>query len=221
MSKDYANKKMFTHRHRPQHERRFFPLIGAMFAVVCLLGAIGYAFHVHRPIFAKEHFAAWVSQAKVIMSRKDKTPIKTTPPASAQHDEIQFDFYTELPNMQVNFPASAQSKLFSITAARKPVNKLAGQIDESIQSAIAQHKANSTKLTPQSPQFTVQIGEFKDPLNASQLRLSLLLAGIETEVVKIAAHTYRVQKGPYTSERQARLFQRQLSKKGFESTIKN
>ncbi|HSW69223.1 MAG TPA: SPOR domain-containing protein [Gammaproteobacteria bacterium] len=206
MSRDYANKN----RRKPRGESRF--VLAGIFAVVCLIGAIIYAFHVHE-----QTVAVWMNHVKTLMSRKNNSSVKTPlPSAVAENDEIKFDFYTELPNMQVNLPARTETKPFSISVHKQtlpPVN-LAGKIDESIQAVMAEQ----VKKPPL--QFIVEIGEFKDRLNASQLRLSLLLAGIETEVIKTEQQTYRVQLGPYGSERQAKSSQRRLNNKGFESTVK-
>jgi len=195
MSKDYANKNRLT-RQRKRSGPMFVSLAGAIFATICFIGAAAYFVHAYQRATLFSHVAAWFNHAKTIVS---KTSIKReqSPPV-AKHDEIQFDFYTELPNMQVNLPRSAE------------------QIDESIKTVIALHTANNKNT---AAQFIVRLGEFKDPLNASQLRLSLLLAGIETEIVKTADHQYRVQQGPFATERQAKSAAQKLNKKGFEGSV--
>ena len=210
MAKDYANKKMFNQRRSSKRGRDQTKRTGllAFFAGSCLLGAaIIYGMHLSHgkvTIWSESIFNAFKHHDKM----QAKAPNAQAAPA--QNEDVHFDFYTELPNMRVALPASASTETVK-TISRPP--QTVGQVDESIKSVIDSRK------TP--TQIIVQLGEFKDPLNASQLRLSLLLAGIETEVVKTATHTYRVQKGPYSSERQAKAAQQQLNKKGFDSMIKN
>ncbi len=232
MARDYANKNRFTKRPKPK-QYRLATFVGLIFASVCITsGILIYVFHMHQQAMSQGKFASWFEHAKSLVSHKQKTPVKTASSKPvAPHEEIQFDFYTELPNMQVNLPASAQSKLVSMTehkatqkTEKSPVaqeSNLAGQIDDSIKTMMAQHALNKIKkpTTPMT-QYVLQVGVFKDQVSASQLRLSLLLSGIETQIVKTGEHTYHIQRGPYSSERQAKSAQRLLSKKGFESSIK-
>lgn len=67
--------------------------------------------------------------------------------------------------------------------------------------------------------YYVQLGIFKNALDASQLRLSLLLSGVEADVVKVNNQSYSVQLGPYMRETQAKSMQQRLSKKGFDSSV--
>jgi len=205
MARDYANKRVS----RPQ--RKIPRVFLAIFAVFCLLGALAiYAVH-HQ-----QGMPNWLSSAKGLVGHKEKNTFAI---ASAPPEEIQFDFYTELPNMRVNLPVSAEAKPFS-TIIRKPTEQalqpidLTSKIDESIKSALKQQGTQKAAV-----QFIVQINEFNEQISASQLRLSLLLAGIETEVVKTAEGKFRVQKGPFTSEHQAKAVQRQINNKGFDATI--
>jgi len=228
MAKDYANKNRVIQGRKRGQEPRFVPLLAAILGVICFLGVIIYSVHLyHQTTFfsnSKEHVTSWFNHAKTMMSRKDKAVTKTPQPqASAKNDEIQFDFYTELPSMQVNMPASAQLKSVVKTVQ---ADHLATQIDDSIKTVMARKLAADIKdikdINKKAPlQFILQLGEFSQQVNASQLRLSLLLAGIETEVIKLPEHKFRVQQGPYASERQAKLAQNRLSRKGFESSIKS
>lgn len=226
MSKDYANKNKFTKQRKHQSQRKFFPFAGAIVVIVFFISVMVFAIHVYHQstFFSKEHMTGWFASAKNLVSKKEnKTIVSQTP---AEHEEIQFDFYTELPNMRVNFPESAHAELkpFS-TLTEKTMDKSDNKMIEvnplvrqsaSIKTVIAQPSDNKN----QSTQFILQLGEFNDQINASQLRLSLLLAGIETEIVKLSEHKYRVQSGPYANERQAKAAERRLNKKGFEGSIK-
>lgn len=201
MPKDYAK----IRRQTSQNDRRFVSGMGLIFAVIFLMAGIAYALYTHQQVFSKTRLLSWLGHAKTVTAPQNVKQV------SAQNEEVQFDFYTELPNMQVNLPSSAKAQLFP--------QKTTGQIDASIQSVIEQHQAKMVAIKKPAAQFFVVIGEFKDLIGASQLRLSLLLAGIETEVIKTEKETYRVQQGPYASERQAKTKERLVNQKGFESTI--
>ncbi|HSW94250.1 MAG TPA: SPOR domain-containing protein [Gammaproteobacteria bacterium] len=202
MPKDYAKKMISARRRQHQKERSVLHAALAMIVALGLIIVAVYAFHAYRQsrFFSNEHVAGWVTRATAMVSRKDKTAAKTgklqvTSPA----DDIQFDFYTELPNVQVNLPETTELKPAPATAAAP---------------------ATTTAPRKQAVQYVVLVGEFKDPVSASQLRLSLLLAGVPTDIVKTPEHTFRVQQGPWPSQKQAKSAQRQLSKKGFEGSIR-
>lgn len=214
MSKDYANKKQFTYQRKRSERRKLVSYGATVVAVICLVSGMVYVFHAYQQhTFALNgHPTQWFSRAKTFIARNKKT-VSSHAPAD-QQEEIQFDFYTELPSMQVNLPTSS---LHSTDMSEKRA-LLMGQLDESIKTTLTQQAVTHAKKP--TLRFILQMGEFGDPVNASELRLSLLLAGIETEIVKIAEHNYRVQQGPYANERQAKSAQRRLSSKGFEGVIK-
>ena len=228
MSRDYANKNMFSNQRKTRKRSGRNTVWLAAIACFCLLGAlVVYGVHLHETtgLFSKEKMSAWVDSAKSILGHKIKQPINKSAksPDSAQNDDIHFDFYTELPNMRVNLPASADSKVFTSTkpAAEKVFathsSVEAAKIDDPIKTSLVKHPATIQA----AKQYILQIGEFGDLLSASQMRLSLLLAGFDTQVVQTPTHRYRVQQGPYTSEREAKSAQRQMNKSGFDSIIKN
>lgn len=209
MSKDYANKNKYRPRRNDRCDTKFIPLAAAIFAVICFLSAMIFIIHAYHQstFFSREHIASWFSHAKTMVAKKNKTSTNVSETQkTAENNDIRFDFYTELPNMQVNLPESAQM----------PEQK----IEQSIKTVMAPKKINTVSAKKQTIQFIVQVGEFKNQLDASQMRLSLLLAGIETEIIKTPEHRYRVQQGPYPSARQAKLAQKQLSRKGFEGSVK-
>ena len=230
MSKDYAKKMMSAKRRKPRAEPRFAAIAVSVVAVVCFVSAIVYAAHVYHQagLFSHPQVTTWLDSAKSVFSHKNNKVVKATKPAApAAADDIQFDFYTELPNMQVNLPASASAQLKPLAppvVANKPnpgapsVTKLAGDIDNSIKAVMAQHATNAEQKP--AIQYVVQLGEFKNQVGASQLRLSLLLAGVETQIIKISDHVWRVQQGPWSSQRQAKLAQQKLGRKGFDGEVK-
>ena len=162
----------------------------AVFAGLCLIGAaITYAIHLHQESRFLPGIHISTWVEKAIGNVKNK-PI-TEAQKTVADEPIHFDFYTELPKMRVAIPAVAP---------------------------IASEKALSA-APKTTAQFVVQISEFKSQIQASQLRLSLLLAGIDTQIIKTTQQTYRVQQGPFGTERQAKTAQQRLNQKGFDSTL--
>lgn len=221
MPKDYAKKMISARRRQHQKDRSVLHAAVAVIVAFCLIAVLVYALHVYRQsgFFSKMHVAGWVDSAKAMVSRKGNVSARKvkSPPASPM-DDIQFDFYTELPNVQVNLPETTELKPAPMAAPARQLGNSIMQVDDSIKMAMAKKAVNT--LPKQVVQYVVEVGEFKDPVSASQLRLSLLLAGVETEIVKTPAHTYRVQQGPWSSQRQAKSARERLSKKGFEGSVK-
>ncbi len=80
--------------------------------------------------------------------------------------------------------------------------------------------APSPDLTPDSPQkeqYVVQIGVFQHAKEASEMRISLLLAGFEVSLLKTEAG-FILQDGPYKDISDAKRMQAALKKKGYENT---
>jgi cell division protein FtsN len=218
MRKDYAKKNMFAQKRKLRKEPPRLSVLLTVFLVAFAVSVTGYWMYAHHGF--RDGSIAWIASAKSLFVKHKADPVKVAKQQDSNQDDnnIRFDFYTELPKMQVNTGTIVDKKPF---VSPKLVEKLPrpaelAEIDNSIQSIIATKKS---QIKP-SVQYTLQLGVFKDQLSASQLRLSLLLAGIDADVVKMQNNTYRVQKGSYTTENQAKSMQRQINKKGFDSEIK-
>lgn len=89
-----------------------------------------------------------------------------------------------------------------------------------------QMKVASTELPPPpvvtTVSYTLQLGLFEDNNSASQLRISLLLAGVNADIVPIKQNNhvkYRVQQGKYSTLALAMKNQRALEDKGIMSEV--
>lgn len=217
MRKDYA-KNIFIAQRRSNKRSTRFSAIVIVFLTAFVISTSAFWIYKHNGI--KESMTIVVSELKTLMGRKNSDPLKTTKtavnPANANTEDkpIRFDFYTELPKMQVNVPNDASQKNPSSSPA----------VNSARPGALAFTGATSldkkSKAAPPTNQFILQLGVFKDEISANQLRLSLLLSGIETDVIKLENRTYRVQKGPFASTNQAKSMQRRLNKKGFDSDVR-
>jgi len=215
MSKDYASKNKFSNR-RKSHKKKWVGIaivVIGLFAMLCLA-----VIKTQSSFLSNKHFtfsSLTVSRVKNNKNIKNEMVKKET----GSGESIQFDFYTELPGMQVNKPASAKADLKPENNLIPDLKRTRNQVDESIKSALNQHTLN--KVIKDYPQYILQFGEFKNQITASQLRLSLLLAGIDTNIVVTKENFYRVQQGPFLNQHQAKVNQRKVNKKGFESAIKS
>ena len=208
MRKDYARNIIIAQRRSTQRPTRLSVIV-IVFVVAFIISTAGFWIYAHNGV--KESITILASEMRSLITHKkpDAQPPKTPVAANAQTENpIRFDFYTELPKMQIKAPEMAVSKT--------PVKNL----PRPRALAFIEHVKTKPPLAPPATQYIIQLGVFKDEISASQLRLSLLLSGIETDVVKLANHTYRVQKGPFATSNQAKYMQRRIDKKGIDSIVR-
>lgn len=208
--------------------------------VIALLIGVLYAVHLTQQPSAvpgQSMVESWVSNAKGWFAR-DKKPLASkkhhvTASREAAEEDIQFNFYTELPKMGVPVPQSTAeasktgpapqstteaSKTRSapqllVTKPALPVNVERSQVKAS---AMAQ-------TTSGQASYLLQIAAFKNKTAAGEMRVSLLLAGFEVLVIETMVANqpiYLLQQGPFSTLAQAKSIQEALKKKGIESVIK-
>jgi cell division protein FtsN len=96
------------------------------------------------------------------------------------------------------------------------------KIDQAIENVAPVADAAAASKPPVQPYY-LELGTFSNPANASQLRISLLLAGVDAEVIKIRESNqdvYYVRYGSFPNMGQAKAKQERLMQKGVTSTIK-
>lgn len=222
MPKDYVKYPYKPNRQLAEHgwRKRLLLVIIPIF----LLSAIVYGFYIyktHEADFAKLSISSWMTRMEAFISQPSakpdanipKTPIKED---NKQENEIQFDFYTELPNMQVT--------------PSEPVNH---------DTVVSNENSRTLLKTPEQPnqkkelikaddgtkkeQYVLQIAAFKNQTAAGEMRVSLLLAGHEVNIVKSNMGDqliYLVQQGPYSNMAQVKSAQQELKQKGIDSVVK-
>lgn len=208
MARDYKN----CFAEPPKKSRRNEWVALLILAVVALGATALHLSHVTDKSLPHQTFAEWVAEIKTKWQHRSSIlPSKplTLAQKEAPQNQVRFDFYNELPNMKVGVPetVSASAKLVSTTPAQPAVPATTNQSGGPV--AATTH-------------YFVQIGTFKSSAEASQLRISLLLAGIEAEVVKKDTQgqpTYVVQQGPFASAGLAKSTQKRLLDKGFSTTV--
>lgn len=195
MAKDYA--KQFSNKKQGRNWFVDFLLVLALFLLV---SGLIYAAYAHKnPSAVKFPINEWVVRIKSAFSHK-KAIVPTQPPAvkeeASSEPSVRFDFYTELPAMQVG--------------AKSGSIRLREEAKVDFPPSPAEH-------------YFLELAVFKTESEASQARLSLLLAGIEADVVKAASKDqsiYRLQQGDYTDKKSAKTAQLALQQKGISAVIR-
>ena len=211
MPRDYAKYKPQTQQQRVAqgwHKRLLLIVV-----LICITSVLVYGVYLYKqngtgPL--QQKMSVWITKVRAYINHK-KTD--TLPPANPsvqkakQETEIRFNFYNELPNMQVTLPETEE-------AVPAPTTK-----------AVAKETKKEGNRPEQANQYIVQLGIFKNEAAAGQMRVSLLLAGFEADTVTSPDENntvlYRVQKGPYATLAQAKAVQKQLQKKGVAGLIKS
>lgn len=199
MAKDYA--KYASIKRAPENKKggHLF-LAGILFLVIAVMSVFGfYAYRLHMegsPISA----ATVLAKLKNVVSHKHKNEI-TVATASTQvvkaEQEVHFDFYDELPNMQV---------------------KVAPEDDAAKHSVVPVKSAPTSTTQEAKSGYIVRIRMLTSENEASEMRISLLLNGTDATIIK-GDKGYSLQQGPYTTLSQAKKAQKQLQTKGIDCSV--
>jgi cell division protein FtsN len=251
MAKDYA-KATFEGTRTRRKQRSRGGLLPIIFVSLLLIGLLaGYYLYQNKAVvFNHKNIALWVDQMKSLLHR-EKPQLAANP--SAKNDqsnappsepEVHFDFYTELPNMQVKLPATENEVGKNTPSSVAPLNNpakpavaaktsssaneekiLSIPMEMASEAALSNAAANPAKRAPEAaaePQYVVQVGAYKNDSTASEMRISILLAGFDVSVVKTKVGdqiVYRIQEGPYSSMARAKSAQKKLQAKGFDGVV--
>lgn len=193
MARDYA--KMFSGRgpgEPPERGGRIVWLV--VFVLLLGLSAIWFRFHAPR-------FLTGESLAERARQNLAGRPAPEPP--------VHFDFYAAL-------PAAERGAL----PATPPETAQKAAVDP-----FPPSRVNSA--VPQSPtgyQYVVQLGLFSEHTAASRARLNFLLSGIDSVIVKEknarGETIFRIQQGPWASEKAARVAEARLRRKGLETLLR-
>lgn len=242
MPKDYAKRVLTTSR-KPKPKRRRIEFFILPFVLVSVIGYIWFT-HFENKKVSHEN---WLTRIKTFGHRNKIIKTHTASAnniATQPESDIHFDFYTQLPNQKILLPTDYKDANTSpLATARANHNKKVDQslIDEALVSAqgmktkvminsslsqdsrtvSSSQKAFPSK-TPEQAQYVLSFGQFKSAAEAGQLRISLLLADCEAEIVELHSKRgkiFRVQKGPFMNPSLAKQTQQQFFKKGVTSEL--
>src|SRR6185295_7547009 len=119
-------------------------------------------------------------------------PLTIKPPTVVEN-QVHFDFYTDLPNMRIKIEKLKQAQ--SISSDKKNLPKKPGETS-----------------------YILQIGVFKTENEANQHRVTLLLSGIEVQMIQ-TEEGYQLQKGPYSNLKEVQRLQKKLQTNEVSSVI--
>lgn len=170
-------------------------------------------------------------------------PQPSTPTTTPQPVKPKYDFYTLLPESQVEVPAGAipEEQKPSTTPvpltpeqeAERALALLEGREPPKITPPVATPEADkaatdkaaapaeAAKAVP-STQFFLQAGSFRNKNDADKLRAQIILLGqnVQIESGKVREETWhRVLVGPYGSREQLAAAQKQLAGNGFSNLL--
>jgi len=225
MARDYAKYRLQPKQKQTENGWRNRLLLSIL--IGCVVGLIIFGVYIYKntPLESpRQKFATWVTQVKLFLSHKKTgaSLLTKSPPMrqAKQEPEIRFNFYTELPNMQVTLPETEQVP--SKQALTTKQNLLAATTKTEPLFPAKELKKNKNGAE-NAGQYILQMGVFKNETAAGQVRVSLLLAGFEADIVKSVDGNqtlYRIQKGPYMTLAQVKEVQKQLQSKGIMGLVK-
>lgn len=137
---------------------------------------------------------------------------------NTEQEEIHFEFYTALPNMQMN--ATVQAEPAQTGVAAKPT--ITAPVVATVASpANLDTQALEQDISAQINQgrYLLQLGVFRTQDSAARFQQSLADAGFQAKVITTEKKVFKVQMGPFTNKNQARLAQIDLEKKGFNGVM--
>jgi len=120
----------------------------------------------------------------------------------------RFDFYTLLPELEVEVPQEAQAPKQSLAPLQSSPDK--------------NREATSPKAQHTTDSYFLQAGSFRKLQEADSLKAKLALIGIESTIESIEVNTntwHRVRIGPYRNRSQINQIRAQLSKNHIETFL--
>jgi cell division protein FtsN len=142
----------------------------------------------------------------------------------------RFDFYTLLPEMEVVIPEEEISEGLKQPAPPVPPVKKAAPVEEAKPAvAVKPPKPVAPVVTttakqakPPAGSYYLQVGSFKNGVQAERFRAELALLGMQTNIQKVTINNkdtyHRVRVGPFYSFEALDKTRQTLKKKGIEST---
>lgn len=215
MARDYA--KYNGKRRGPNKNSRYRGIYILLFFFIVIV-ASGYWVYVHTLRGATTENSQLM---RVLVNFKETFHFKNNEdshakahaqPVAEKHEEVRFDFYDELQNMQMRTPTVSEDK---------PVNQANSAPKVLTAAAPAKETLPPKEVPPPAEDksgFAVRIGIFDNMNLASEMRISLLLLGVDAEIVKVGS-VYRLQPGIFPTMAKAKEVQKKLQQKGIDNIV--
>ena len=239
MQKDYAKSNNRKNRQLVEQGWRGRLLLVSIIVLVVCLAWYGYDEYQKRA--DQLDFAvikSWFVNPTKDQPNPTKSPTvqKNVESKSKQDNEIQFNFYTDLPNDKISIPGKNDKA--GPLQPEKVINSNATQRSDVVLSESALSENEETAVTnpvtgkppisdhakSAAPNYIVQIAAFRSASAAGDMRISLLLSGFEVNLVKSLDNEhkqiYLLQQGPFSNMSEAKAMQQKLKQRGIESVVK-
>ena len=223
MARDYKNRAQ--RRKKPAGVSPWIGVIGGLLIglFVAFLVFIKMQAKPEQPGYAQETLAppAETVQQDVRDVREDQKDTIPPPP------KPRFDFYTLLPEMEVVIPEEEISE--GLKQPTPPVKKAAPVVAAKPAVTAKPPKPVAPVVTttakqakPPAGSYYLQVGSFKNGVQAERFRAELALLGMQTNIQTVTINNkdtyHRVRVGPFYSFEALDKTRQKLKKKGIEST---
>lgn len=257
MKKDNAKRKFATKQSKSATRWKWLWTVLACVMAVFICGIGFFSYYPINPSMKSSLLSAkvssyyaqansWMTERKQRLHQNIEKVKQIAVNQKDANQDIHFEFYSALQNMQVNVPGTSPAATISQSAANNNITKLAeNAIKPSVKAAsdnnnvVGQSIFNAEKLqlalknefhqidaqtaAHENSHYVLQMGIFKNAAGAERMRASLVKSGFSVKVVKTALtgkEVYSVQIGPFITKNQAVLAQRQLQKKSVNGIVR-
>jgi cell division protein FtsN len=200
MARDYAK---YRSKKSISDKKNRYPEVVIIIFLLTVIVVSGYWVYIHklRGAFSPNSQATHaVANLQSFFHRdklaKNQRELAHAEPVAPKQEEVKFNFYDELPNMQVTVSTASEEK--------NPAT-------------VTHVDANAVKKV-ENAAYILHLGNFKDSSAAAEMRISLLLVGIDAEIIKVG-DGYQLRQGNYATLARAKDSQKKLQMKGIDSTI--
>jgi cell division protein FtsN len=241
MARDYAKFVPAKTRAKQKNSRSGLVVSVLLLLTGCAVAIyIGYEKPPLKTMFSRENMAVMTSHATELWQSKKKTvqplvkvavPKKIVAVNMIKQKEaappVRFDFYNELPNMQMVAKAPSKPVVAPVDIVSS-VEKKSGEVVQAKKSVfdpqeLASLLSAEEQRQSQPQQYFVQLGLFHTEEAAKRMSSVLAGVGFDAEVTRVESGKstlYRVQQGSFPTKEMAKLTQLQLRKHGIVSVIR-
>lgn len=186
----------------------FFLGLGAGIFIACTLIWLFGA----KPVLTKNTVVSTTSQKTTKPDKLAQKSTEKTKENTLADNDPKFDFYTMLPNMSLD---ADLNNSYSENNQSSKIAKIAKEVANAKLDSNQPSKTNNQQLKiANNNEFILQLGSFKDPVQADSLKANLTLSGFEAKVQTVTNKNqqtwYRVYLGPFPDKALASNMQRIL-----------
>jgi cell division protein FtsN len=236
MAKDYAK---FVPKQRPFKKKSRGMEYFLIVLLVVVVFAAGGTFLFEKQ-FRGVNLLSFLHQKKETQLASKMAAKKMAMAESKQAPAVQFDFYNELPNMQMtvteapagkgvpdNRPVKVTAQLAKIEAKKEtptaPVTTVTPATTTQAALITASEVSGLLDEENHAQHFVIHLGSFESETGARRLLEAIKSVGFAVEIVKTKQGprtTFSVQQGPFDSISVARATQARMQKRGIVSVIR-